>query len=111
MNLDDYFDFLSPDDIRIKGTRVGIETVLSAHLHRRWSPHRIAREYPSVGLEAVYATILYYLHNREAIERYVAGWLEYSSRAQEEHDKNPLPVVQRLRELKAERDATEARAG
>ncbi|MGH2367163.1 MAG: DUF433 domain-containing protein, partial [Chloroflexota bacterium] len=28
MQLEDYFDFLAPDDIRLKGTRVGIETVL-----------------------------------------------------------------------------------
>jgi hypothetical protein len=28
MDLKDYFEFLSPDDIRLKGTRVGIEIVL-----------------------------------------------------------------------------------
>jgi len=28
MQLEDYFDFLEPDDIRVKGTRTGIETVL-----------------------------------------------------------------------------------
>jgi hypothetical protein len=29
MQLEDYFDFLAPDDIRLKGTRVGIETILT----------------------------------------------------------------------------------
>jgi hypothetical protein len=28
MQLEDYFNFLRPDDIRVKGTRVGIETIL-----------------------------------------------------------------------------------
>jgi hypothetical protein len=28
MELEGYFDFLAPDDIRIKGMRIGIETVL-----------------------------------------------------------------------------------
>lgn len=28
MQLEDYFEFLRPDDIRVKGTRVGIETIL-----------------------------------------------------------------------------------
>lgn len=28
MQLEDYFDFQRPDDIRLKGTRVGIETIL-----------------------------------------------------------------------------------
>jgi len=27
-NINEYFDFYNNDDIRIKGTRVGIETVL-----------------------------------------------------------------------------------
>jgi|GEM_PF-6223091 len=26
--LEDYFDFLTPDDIRLRGTRIGIESVL-----------------------------------------------------------------------------------
>jgi hypothetical protein len=29
MQLEDYFDFLSPTDIRLKGHRIGIDTVLS----------------------------------------------------------------------------------
>jgi hypothetical protein len=31
MLLEDYFDFLRPDDIRVKGTRVGIETILNTN--------------------------------------------------------------------------------
>ncbi len=32
MQLEDYFDFLAPDGIRIKGHRIGIETVLYDYL-------------------------------------------------------------------------------
>ena len=28
MQLEDYFDFQAPNDIRLKGTRIGIETIL-----------------------------------------------------------------------------------
>jgi hypothetical protein len=28
MELESYFDFLAPGDIRVKGTRIGIETIL-----------------------------------------------------------------------------------
>ena len=28
MQLEDYFNFLTPNDIRLKGTRIGIETIL-----------------------------------------------------------------------------------
>ena len=30
--LEDYFEFLSPDDIRIKGHRIGIDDVISYYL-------------------------------------------------------------------------------
>lgn len=34
MQLEEYFDFLANDDIRIKGTRIGNETVLNEFIHR-----------------------------------------------------------------------------
>ena len=103
MQLEDYFDFLAPDDIRIKGSRIGIESVLYEYIHREQSPEAIATRFPTLALEQVYATILYYLHNRERIEAYIADWLEYGRRMREEQDRNPPPVVVRLRALKAER--------
>ena len=30
MQLEDYFDFLAPNDIRIKGSRIGIELVCTS---------------------------------------------------------------------------------
>ena len=44
--IENYFDFLSPDDIRIKGTRIGIETVLDDYLGGS-SPEEIAARYRS----------------------------------------------------------------
>jgi uncharacterized protein (DUF433 family) len=103
MQLEDYFDFLAPDDIRIKGSRIGIESVLYEYIHREQSPEAIAIRFPTLTLEQVYATILYYLHNRERIEAYIADWLEYGRRMREEQDRNPPPVIVRLRALKADR--------
>jgi uncharacterized protein (DUF433 family) len=103
MQLEAYFDFLSPNDIRIKGHRIGIENILYEYIFREQSPEAITRTYPTLSLEQVYATILYYLHNREQVEAYIADWLEHGRRAREEQDKNPPPVVLRLRALKAER--------
>ncbi|MEB3881898.1 DUF433 domain-containing protein, partial [Lyngbya sp. CCY1209] len=65
MQLEDYFNFLADDDIRLKGTRIGIETVLFDYLFRARTPEEIASTYPSLNLEQVYATILYYLHHKE----------------------------------------------
>ena len=53
MQLEDYFDFLSPDDIRIKGTRVGIETVLYDFIHRCRTPEEIAQSYRTLFLQMV----------------------------------------------------------
>mgnify|MGYP003623063699 CR=1 FL=1 len=105
MQLEDYFDFQRPDDIRLKGTRVGIETILYDFIHRARTPEEIANTYTSLTLEQVYATILYYLHNKEAVSAYIADWLEWSHRMREEQRRNPPPVVIKLRKLIAEKEA------
>ena len=104
MQLEDYFDFLAPGDIRIKGHRIGIETVLYEHIHNARTPEEIQQTYPTLTLDEVYATILYYLHNREQVSKYLTDWLEYCRKAEEEHDRNPSPARQRLLRIKAQLD-------
>ena len=100
MQLEDYFDFLAPNDIRIKGSRIGIESVLYEYIHNAKTPEEIDARFWSINLEQVYATILYYLHNNEAVHQYVADWLEYGEQMRAEQEKNPPPVIQRLRKLR-----------
>ncbi len=40
MQLEDYFEFLSPDDIRIRGHRIGVDNVLEYYLQRS-TPEKI----------------------------------------------------------------------
>lgn len=105
MQLEDYFNFLALDDIRLKGTRIGIETILFDYLFRARTPEEIANIYPSLTLEQVYATILYYLHNKNAVDTYMTDWLEWAERMREEQRRNPPPVAEKLRKLRAKRDA------
>ena len=105
MQIEDYFNFLAEDDIRIKGTRIGIETVLDEYIHDGKTAEAIADRYHTVTLEQVYATILYYLQNREKVGAYLEDYLEYCRKAREEYEKNPPPGVIRLRKLKAERQS------
>lgn len=105
MQLEDYFDFQRPDDIRVKGTRVGIETILYDFIHRCRTPEEIARSYPSLTLEQVYATILYYLHHKEAVSAYLSDWIDWSHKAREEQRRNSSAAVRKLMKLKAERKA------
>jgi uncharacterized protein (DUF433 family) len=102
MQLEDYFDFLAPDDIRIKGHRIGIESILYEHIHREQSPEEIQRRFPTLTLEQVYAAILYYLHNRDRLDAYITDWLEWGERMRRDQDRNPPPFVTRLRRLRAE---------
>src|SRR5438270_5799179 len=110
MRLEDYFDFLAPDDVRIRGSRIGIETVLDEYVHGGRTPEQIAQQLPALTLEQVYAAILYYLHDQPAVGAYLSGWLEYCRSAEQAYDRDPPVVVKRLRKLKADRQEKDAAA-
>ena len=92
MQLEDYFDFLGPHDIRLKGHRIGIESVLYEYLFREQTPEQLAQRFPTLTLEQIHATILYYLHNREPVDAYLRDWLDFGRRARAAQERNPPPV-------------------
>lgn len=102
MRLEDYFEFLSPDDIRIKGHRIGIDDVLYYYLEG-YTPEEIAANLPSLSLEEIHATITYYLHNRSEVDAYLSRLAAWREQRYREWAANPPLVVQRLRALKAQR--------
>ena len=106
MQIEEYFNFLAEDDIRIKGTRIGIESVLDEYINYNQTAEAIAERFHTVTLEQVYATILYYLQNQEKVGAYLEDYLEYCRKSREEYEKNPPPVVLRLRKILAERQKT-----
>lgn len=105
MQIEDYFNFLAPDDIRIKGSRIGIETVLYDYIYRSRTPEEIAQTYTSITLEQVYATILYYLHNKESVSNYMADWLEWGHQQRKAQEMNPSPAIIRIRKIKQQKEA------
>ena len=102
MLLEDYFDFLSQNEIRLKGHRIGIEDVLYEHIYNELTPAELAGRFPSLSAEQIYATILYYLNNRERMNAYLAEWLEHGRRMREEQAHNPTPTMLKLRRIKSE---------
>ena len=106
MQIEEYFNFLAPNDIRIKGSRIGIETILHEYIYRRQSPEVIAQIYPNLTLEQIYATILYFLQNQETITQYMADWLKHCQQGAKQQDENPPDYVLRLRQLKAQMSKT-----
>lgn len=109
MELESYFDFLSPEEIRIKGTRIAIETVLEDYLEGA-SPEEIAARYRSLRLEQVYAALLHYFRNRAPMDSYLEAWGAYTAEQCSEHQRHPSPASQRLRELKARQAALQEKA-
>ena len=102
MKLEDYFEFLDCDYIRIKGHRIGIDNVLNYYLDG-YSPEEIAANFPGLSLEKIYATITYYLHNRPEVDAYLSrliAWRE--ARYQEWLASEPSPLVKKIREIKAQ---------
>lgn len=99
MKLEDYFNFLAPNDIRVKGTRIGIETILTDYLELGLFAEQIAARYRTLSLEQVHATLTYYWHNRQEVDDYlriVDEEIEHQRQSQALH---PSPAIQRLREM------------
>ncbi len=109
MELESHFDFLSPEEIRIKGTRIAIETVLQDYLEGA-SPEEIAARYRGLRLEQVYAALLHYFRNRVQMDAHLEDWRAYTSENWSEHEHHPSPALQHLRELKARRAALQEKA-
>lgn len=104
-DIAEYFNFFAPEDIRLKNSRIGIETILYEYIDCGRSPEEIAQIYKSVSLEQVYATILYYLQNKETVSAYMKNWIEHGHRMREEQRLNPPPVSEKLRQLRIARQA------
>jgi uncharacterized protein (DUF433 family) len=100
MQLEDYFDFLSPTDIRFRGHRIGIDTVLSYYLDG-YTPEEIAANLPTLSLESIHASITYYHHNRPQIDIYLSELSNWREQRYQEWCRTPSTVVQRLQKIKS----------
>lgn len=94
--LERYFELLDSGEIRLKGTRIGIEIVLRDYLEGT-SPEEIMLRYPTLSLEQVHAAILYYLHNTEKLDRYLKAWIDEGEAAWQKQQRHPSKFVQALR--------------
>lgn len=70
MELKDYFNFNSEIDIRIKGHRISIQHVLNRYRQGK-GVDELRLRFPTLSMEEIYATILYYLTNKEEVEAYL----------------------------------------
>jgi uncharacterized protein (DUF433 family) len=103
MDIENYFEFLSEDDIRLKGTRIGIESILYEYIYKQRPPEEIIKHFSGITLEQIYATVLYYLHNQETVSKYIADWLEWGYQQRKKQKLNPHPAVARLQRLRQQK--------
>ena len=81
----------------LKGNRIDIEIVLEDYLEGA-SPEEILLRYPTLNLEKIHATILYYLAKTEEVEAYLERVRQLDEEASHEQLRNPPPYVVELRE-------------
>ena len=96
MELESYFEFINDKTIRLRGTRVGIETILRNY-QQGASPEEIVLYYPTLSLEQVHATITYYLANQGKVDAYLEEVSQRQEKAWQEQQRNPSDFVRELR--------------
>ncbi len=97
MRIEDYFEFVNDETILVKGTRVGIEVILRDYLEGA-SPEEILLRYPTLTLEQVHATIAFYLHNKDEIDRYLQRCWQEGEEAWKSQQDHPSDFLRDLRE-------------
>ena len=105
IKLEDYFEFHSADNIRLIGHRIGIEDILKYYLEG-YTPEEINLNLPSLSLEKIYATVTYYLHNKEQIDRYLSRIEQDRENSYQDFITNSPAIVQKLKAEKTRRKAT-----
>jgi uncharacterized protein (DUF433 family) len=94
-----YLEAHASDDVRITGTRVGLEHLVWAY-NDGFTAEELAMQYRTVTLEQVHAVLAYYLANRSAVDEYLRQCVERSEKFRRELDRQPVPdVVLRLRQI------------
>lgn len=71
---------------RVSGTRVTLDTVVRAFT-RGATAEEITQQYPSLSLSDVYATISYYLQNRDEVEKYLEKRRKHAKAVKRENQK------------------------
>jgi uncharacterized protein (DUF433 family) len=96
LDLGDYFDVAPTGAIRFKGHRIGLEHVL-AYYRQGYTAEGISHEFPGLSLEAVYAAITLYLHDRGRIDAQLDEASADRRRDFEAWRSQEPPLVARLR--------------
>lgn len=104
--LHEYLDFGDAAAIRVRGHRIWIEDVLYEHVYRALGADELVQRFPTLTPVQIHAVLLYYYRHQTTLDRHLADWLDHSQRAWAAQQRTPAPVVEKLRRVRAERDAS-----
>ena len=107
MQVEDYFEFISPVEIKLKGHRIWMEHVLEEYLLRELTLEELVERFDTLSKEQILAVLLYYHHNKEAMDKYLTDGIEAMRKMREQHRRDHPERYERMRRLKAEMEARE----
>src|SRR5574337_1577539 len=96
MVVEEYIEFVSEQAIRVKGARIGIETIVCDY-QLGATPDEIILRYPTLSLLQVYAILTYYLANQPEVEAYLARVQQSRKDAWQVQQERPSEFVRSLR--------------
>lgn len=99
-------DILAPDDVRIRGHRLGLEHLVFA-FNRGETAEEIVQRFPGVDLRTVYTLIAYYLTYRAEIDHYIERLEQSSAEAKQAWEHSRTSVSHRVGAILRERASTE----
>jgi uncharacterized protein (DUF433 family) len=90
--------------MRLKGYRIGIEHVIRCY-NEGFSPEQISQEFPGVDLKIIYTILAFYLQNKNTLDHYINQQIFLTEQRMNQDDKKPpLPVVERLRNIRLQKE-------
>ena len=102
MQLEDYFEFNGPSEIKLKGHRIWMEHILYEYVFSEMTVEELHERFPTMTFDKVLAAILYYHRNKEAMDKYLADWLEYCRKSEEEDRRKRPEFYEKVRRLRQE---------
>lgn len=109
MELEDYIRKDEYGEWFVKGHRVPIQSLLWAHIEQGMDGKRLAKRFPTLSKETIYAVLTYYYSNKDEVDKYLRETEAEILRQEEEYRRNyrgPTheELLERMRQKK-EREA------
>jgi hypothetical protein len=98
---EEYLEFVAPDEISVKGSRIGIESVPFAHLDQGVPPDELRSWFPALSAAEIEAVLGYARLHGAGVEKYLQAVRGREERVFRRAELNPSPAMRLIRELRA----------